>query len=63
VEGGLNFNAISLGIALIPNLYFGNTSLTKENVRLFEKRHLNKLADASEISINEKLIEHSIKLK
>ena len=62
-RGGLYFNAISWGIALIPRLYFGNTRLTREKVSLIEKRHLNKLADACEISINKKLIEQPINYK
>ena len=43
-KGGLYFNALSWGIALIPRLYLGNNSLTYEKVNLLEKRKLSKLS-------------------
>ena len=44
-RGGLYYNAVSWGIALIPRLYFGNTSLTSEKVNQLEKLKLKKLSD------------------
>lgn len=62
-SSGLYFNAISWGYALIPRLYFGNTSLTIEKVKLIEKRNLNKLANQCRLSISQKLILYPINYK
>lgn len=61
--GGLYFNAISWGYALIPRLYFGNTSLTAEKVNLIEKKKLHELATDCKEKIGGKLLQNPLKFK